>query len=460
MALNEDTIAAISTAAGQGGIGIIRISGSRAAEIADRIFRPKNGINLCSAPSHRMLYGHAIDPADGSVIDEVLAVVMRAPRSYTCEDIVEISCHGGFVPIRKMLQMLIDEGARLAEPGEFTKRAFLNGRLNLSQAEAVADIINAKTEKGLRIAEEQLRGSISDRLSELREELVDIASHVEAYIDFPEEDISTATRKEIFDRLSVVSGSIRKLSSTFDEARFFKDGLSAAIIGRPNVGKSSLLNRLIKKDRAIVTELPGTTRDIIEEYLNINGLPVRIIDTAGIRDSDEVIEQEGIRRSRQAVEQADFVLALLDSSRPLESEDMELVDMLKGKNHMIVLSKSDLPRMLDTKALTDDSDSTISISSATGEGIDRLKNAIFDLNINKSHNEDEGVIITNMRHKSALDRADLALRKTADLLMRDEPVELFSIEMRTALDSMGEITGTVTTDEVLNRIFSSFCIGK
>jgi tRNA modification GTPase len=407
-----------------------------------------------------MLYGHAIDPADGSVIDEVLAVVMRAPRSYTCEDIVEISCHGGFVPIRKMLQMLIDEGARLAEPGEFTKRAFLNGRLNLSQAEAVADIINAKTEKGLRIAEEQLRGSISDRLSELREELVDIASHVEAYIDFPEEDISTATRKEIFDRLSVVSGSIRKLSSTFDEARFFKDGLSAAIIGRPNVGKSSLLNRLIKKDRAIVTELPGTTRDIIEEYLNINGLPVRIIDTAGIRDSDEVIEQEGIRRSRQAVEQADFVLALLDSSRPLESEDMELVDMLKGKNHMIVLSKSDLPRMLDTKALTDDSDSTISISSATGEGIDRLKNAIFDLNINKSHNEDEGVIITNMRHKSALDRADLALRKTADLLMRDEPVELFSIEMRTALDSMGEITGTVTTDEVLNRIFSSFCIGK
>jgi tRNA modification GTPase len=460
MSYIEDTIAAISTPVGQGGIGIVRLSGPDAVTIADRIFRTGKDECLASAPSHRMFYGQIIDPADGHTADEALVSLMRAPNSYTREDVVEINCHGGMVAVRKVLELVLRQGARPAEPGEFTKRAFLNGRIDLSQAEAVLDIINAKTGESMKIACEQLRGGLSERLASLRDELIEISALVEAYIDFPEDEIENASKEEIRRKLGAAKKEIERLSDTFHEGRFFRDGLSTAIVGRPNVGKSSLLNALLRKNRAIVTALPGTTRDLIEDYLNIRGLPVRIMDTAGIRNSDEVIEQEGIRRSMQAIEHADFIIALFDGSCPLTQEDHDLIDIIRDKHAVIVISKADLPRMLQPEHIAAGSGRQIHVSTVTGQGIEELKKVIFESNLHGWKGESEGVIVTNMRHKAALDSAAESLGKAAELIAGNEPLELFSIEMRDALNRIGEITGAVTPDDVLQKIFSSFCIGK
>ncbi len=455
----DDTIAAISTPVGQGGISIVRLSGPQAVGIAETIFRTKTDRNP-SASSHFMHYGHIVDPLDGRPADEVLLVIMRAPNSYTREDVVEINCHGSIVTARRVLEIALRQGARMAEPGEFTRRAFLNGRINLSQAEAVLDIINAKTEEGMRIAHEQLRGGLSERLSEMRKQLIEISAFVEAHIDFPEDEIDTVSKEEIGKRLSEANEEIRRLSDTFNEARFFRDGLSVAIVGRPNVGKSSLLNALLQKDRAIVAAEPGTTRDLIEDYLNINGLPVRIMDTAGIRNSAEMIEQEGIRRSIQAIVHADFVVAMFDGSEPLRQEDLDLLAIIEGRNAVLAVSKADLPQKISLDRSGPDQRQMVCISTVTGEGIQRLKAVIFESNIHGSKEQREGVVVTNMRHKAALDSAAEALQRAGSLLSGDSPLELFSIEMRTGLDRIGEITGVVTTDEILEKIFSSFCIGK
>jgi tRNA modification GTPase len=460
MNYSDDTIAAISTPVGQGGIGIIRMSGPEAFSIADRIFRSGTPGTPSAAPSRRMLYGQITDPADEHMVDEVLLCVMRAPHSYTCEDVVEINCHGGMVSVRKILELVLRQGARLSAPGEFTKRAFLHGRIDLSQAEAVLDIINAKTEESMKIACEQLRGGLTGRLSELREQLIEISAFVEAYIDFPEDEIEAASKERIEKRLLETRHEIRRLSNTFNEARFFRDGLSVAIVGRPNVGKSSLLNTLLMKDRAIVTDLPGTTRDLIEDYLNIGGLPIRIMDTAGIRNSDEVIEQEGIRRSMQAIEQADFIIAMFDSSEPLRKEDLDLIALIRSKNAVMVFSKADLPCVVSLENIMSEGRQYLHLSTVTGEGIDELKTVIFESNIPDWKEEREGVIVTNMRHKTALDSAAESLGRAAELLSRNEPLELFSIEMRDALNRIGEITGVISSDDILNKIFSSFCIGK
>lgn len=456
----DDTIAAISTPLGQGGIGIVRLSGPEAVAIADRIFRSKKNEKPSQAPSHKMLYGHIVDPADERVVDEVLLAIMQAPNSYTREDVVEINCHGSIVAARQILEIALRQGARIAEPGEFTKRAFLHGRLNLSQAEAVIDIINAKTEESMRIASEQLRGGLTEKLSALREQLIEITAFVEAHIDFPEDEIETTSKKEIEQKLSDVSTEIRRLSATFNEARFFREGLSIAIVGRPNVGKSSLLNALLQKDRAIVTDLPGTTRDLIEDYLNINGLPVRIMDTAGIRSSDEIIEREGIRRSILALSHADFIVALFDGSEPFGQEDHDLLGIISDKNAVMVISKADLPQKISLENSAAEGKQCLSLSVVTGEGIESLKSVIFESNLHGWKEEREGVVVTNIRHKAALDSAAESLGRAYELLTGNNPLELFSIEMRGSLDRIGEITGTITTDEILQKIFSSFCIGK
>ena len=456
----EDTIAAISTPVGQGGIGIVRLTGPRAASIADSVFRSPSRKRLLSAPSRRSIYGQIYDPADNRIVDEVLAVVMRAPNSYTREDVVEISSHGGLVSVRNILEIVVRQGARPADPGEFTKRAFLNGRLSLDQAEAVLDIISARTSESMRIAGEQLRGDLTRKLADIRSWLIDISAYVEAYLDFPEDEIEHAPKETIRKRLTETVAEINRLSSTFDEARFFREGLAVAIVGRPNVGKSSLLNTMLQKDRAIVTDLPGTTRDLIEDFLNINGLPVRITDTAGIRNSKEVIEQEGIRRSVQAINHADFIVAMFDGSEPLCQEDLDLLQVIRGKNAVAIISKADLPRAITLDRIAAEGMPLLRLSTVTGEGVEELKQSIFASHLCGWKEEREGVVVTNIRHKTALDSAAGSLEKAALLLAQREPLELFSIEMRSALDMIGEITGTITTDDILDRIFSSFCIGK
>ena len=456
----DDTIAAISTPVGLGGIGIVRLTGSKATSIADGIFRSRNGAGLSASPSHRMIYGRIIDPADGKAVDEGLVTLMWAPNTYTREDVVEINCHGGMVAVRSILELVLQQGARLADPGEFTKRAFLNGRLNLDQAEAVLDIITAKTAEGMRIAGEQLQGALTKKLAEIRVRLIATSASVEAYLDFPEEDIEPSAKEDIQGRLTATITEIRGLSKTFDEARFFRDGLSIAIVGRPNVGKSSLLNALLQKDRAIVTALPGTTRDLIEDYLNINGLPVRITDTAGIRNSEEVIEQEGVRRSLQAIGHADFVVALFDGSEPLRQEDYELLTVISGKHVVAVINKADLPQKITLDHVIAGGMPHLHLSAVTGKGVEELKQHIFAAHLGGWKEERDGVVVTNLRHKSALDRAAGSLENAAALLSRGEPLELFSIEVRDALDRIGEITGAITTDDILDAIFSSFCIGK
>jgi len=459
MHFEDDTIAAISTPIGQGGIGIVRISGPGSFIIADRIFSPKKpGAGL--KKSHSLTLGFITDPDDKSVVDEVLISFMRSPNSYTREDIVEINCHGGMASVKKMLEVVISQGARIADPGEFTKRAFLNGRINLVQAEAVMDLISARTDEGRRIAAEQLRGGLSEELGRLRDSLTTIAALSEAFMDFPEEDIGPLTTNRITEQLDGIMSRLERLSSTFQEARFFREGLSVAIVGRPNVGKSSLLNALLMKDRAIVTETPGTTRDLIEDFLNINGLPVRIIDTAGIRHSDETIEREGIRRSLDAIQNADFVIAVFDGSAAPTKEDLELIDRIKEKSAVAAINKSDLPAVLPLDPIVESGKPCLRISAACGNGLEELKTAIFNANLKNWKEEREGAVITNLRHKIALDRAAEALRNAAIVLAANQPLELFSIELKDALDGIGEITGAVTADDILNKIFTDFCIGK
>ena len=457
---SDDTIAAISTPVGQGGIGIVRMSGPSALAIADRIFVPHKGDRPGAARSHSITYGRVVDPSEGRVVDEVLVSVMLAPRSYTKEDVVEFNCHGGMAPVQALLELVLAQGARLAGPGEFTKRAFLNGRISLAQAEAVMDLISARTEESLRIAAEQLSGGLSERLSSIRESLLEVCALAEAYIDFPEEGIEAETSGQMERELLKIKGELERLSETFREARFFREGFAVAIVGRPNVGKSSLLNALIEKDRAIVTEIPGTTRDLIEEYLDIRGLPVRIVDTAGIRDTAEIVEKEGVRRSIEAMEKADFVVAMFDGSRGAEDDDLELLKRIDAKKAVIAVNKCDLSEKLKLEDIGNAGGRYIHISALTGVGLDELKSAIFEFATGARGCEKEGIVVSNVRHKLALDRATSAIGMAADALASGLPLEIFSMELREAADSVGEITGVVTTEEILDKIFSDFCIGK
>lgn len=464
MFTGDDTIAAISTPLGEGGIGIVRLSGKDSVEITSRIFSSPKNRSLKGSKSHRVIYGYIKDPSTGNEIDEVLVTLMRSPYSYTKEDVVEINCHGGMIPLRKTLELVLKEGARLAEPGEFTKRAFINGRLDLSQAEAVLDLIRAKTDESRRIAIEQLQGGISEKIMELREKLTELCAYVETYIDFPEDDIEIASKQDMLESMREIGKELQALLKTYDEARFFREGLSTAIIGRPNVGKSSLLNALLKKDRAIVTEIPGTTRDVIEEYLNIKGLPLRIMDTAGIRDVENIAEKEGVKRSLQSIENADLIIAVFDRSDPLKDEDFEVIEKIKDKNAIIVINKCDLPAAVaeDTisSRITHYASRILQISATRGDGLEELKESIFDLCLKDWREEREGVVITNIRHKTALENAEASLDRAMSALIEDQPLEILALELRDSLDRLGEIVGAVTTEDILNRIFNDFCIGK
>jgi tRNA modification GTPase len=455
----EDTIAAISTPVGQGGIGIVRMSGPQVFEIIDKIFRPKRSGRPSGASSNMLLYGHIIDTDKEKEIDEVLVSLMRNPNSYTREDVVEINCHGGMISVKRVLETLLRHGARLAEPGEFTKRAFLNGRIGLTEAEAVLDLIHAKTNESMKMAVEQLRGGLAEQIDGIRSSLMEICALVEAYIDFPEDDINVKTNKQLVLQLETIKREIEQLSGSFQEARFFREGLSVAIVGRPNVGKSSLLNALLKRNRAIVTDFPGTTRDQIEEFININGLPVRITDTAGIRNSSEAVEKEGIRRSLDAINSSDYIIAMFDGSEPLTEEDFELLDKIADRNGILAINKSDLPSGISFSDIKKYRTTHLLISALTGDGLENLKSAVFNSNLKNWKEEREGVVVTNIRHKVALDRAALALEGAINSVDK-QPLEIFAIDLREALDNIGEITGVVTSDDILNKIFSEFCIGK
>jgi tRNA modification GTPase len=451
----EDTIAAIATPLGEGGLAVIRLSGRDALAVADRCFVPagRSSATPSVAPSHTIHYGHIV--CDGRVVDEVLLAVMRAPRTFTREDSVEITCHGGVLAAKLVLAAALAAGARLAEPGEFTRRAFLNGRLDLAQAEAVADLIHARTELALRAANEQLAGKLSQRINRLRDELMQTLAHIEAHIDFPDEDIAPDTREQLLARLERGVAFMDELLRTADEGQILRRGIRAAIIGRPNAGKSSLLNQLLGRDRAIVSPIAGTTRDTIEETANLRGLPVVFIDTAGLREAGDVIEAEGVRRSRESLQRAELILHVLDASEPLTPADEALLDQSAGKKRIVVLNKVDLPRRLAAAPA-----GAVEVSCATGAGLEALKDAIRDAVWSGDIKAEMLEVMINARHQDALRRAREAAGRAGELLRADQPLELAAMELRIAANAVGEIVGKTATEDLLDAIFSQFCIGK
>jgi len=455
--LEQDTICAISTPPGEGGIGIIRISGPKAVPITSKVFKPRNVQPLDRAKTYTLQYGHIVDPKSGEVCDEAIIGIMRSPTSYTREDVVEINCHSGMISLRRILETVIAAGARLAEPGEFTQRAFVNGRIDLAQAEAVLDIITAKTELSHKAALKQLQGGLSTEIASLQDELITLLASVEAGIDFPDEDIETASGTSLADTVACMITEIDKMLSGFAFGQILRNGYATAIVGRPNVGKSSLLNTLLKRDRAIVSEIPGTTRDVLEEYVNSAGIPLRIIDTAGIRHANDTIEQEGVRRSLAALASADLALIVLDGSETMTAEDRRVLEEAKEKNFLIVLNKNDLPRK---KFDLDPTWTVVPVSCKNGHGLDDLTNAIADkIFQNTAMHQEQGWMI-NVRHKTALEQTREHLQHAEASIAAKLSPEFYAADLRSALDNLGLITGATCTEDILKRIFSTFCIGK
>ncbi|AHM57503.1 tRNA modification GTPase MnmE [Peptoclostridium acidaminophilum DSM 3953] len=456
----DETIAAISSASGEGGIGIIRISGERAYDICKAIFVPAAGKAIEDYSPRTMMYGHV---QDGDIaLDEVLAVYMKAPHSYTKEDVVEINCHGGYISLRKILHLILKSGARLAEPGEFTKRAFLNGRLDLSQAEAVMDIIKAKTDSSHSIAQNQLEGGLSAKVRALKASVAAILAHVEVSIDFPEEDIEEITMGVLREKTEQLLEEMQELYKTAHTGKILRDGLSTVIAGKPNVGKSSLLNALIGESRAIVTNIPGTTRDVIEEYINIKGIPLRLVDTAGIRSTEDVVEKIGVEKTRQSIETADLVMLVLDASEKLSSEDIEILELLGDKKCIVIINKTDLAPALDEKEIASyvGGRSIIRISAAESTGIRELENEIAEMVYSGSVAYESSAIISNVRHKHAMEKAIGAAGECIKGIDSGMPLDFVEIDLKNVWDSLGEITGDTVSEDLLDVIFSQFCLGK
>ena len=456
----NDTIAAIATPLGEGGLAVVRVSGAQAFAVADKSFQPagKSSLKPSAAPTHTIQYGKIV--RDEKVIDEVLLAVLRAPRTFTREDTGEISCHGGILPAKLVLDTLLANGARLAEPGEFTKRAFLNGRLDLAQAEAVADLIHSRTELALAAANEQLAGKLSQRINELRDEMMKTLAHVEAHIDFPEEDISPDTKEQLLQRLEKAVAFMDELLRTANEGQVLRHGIRAAIVGRPNAGKSSLLNQLLGRDRAIVSPIAGTTRDTIEETANIRGLPVIFIDTAGLREARDEIEVEGIRRSRESLASAEFILHVLDASEPLTAADEIYLNEFAGKKRIFVLNKIDLPNKLELPERVTRHSSLVTVSCVSGQGIEALKNAVKEMVWSGEIRAEMLQVMINSRHQDALNRARVSAQTTLEALRADLPLELVALDLHIAVNAVGEIVGKTTTEDLLDSIFSQFCLGK
>ena len=454
----DDTIAAIATPLGEGGLAVIRLSGPQALAVADRSFAPAGeaSVKPSAAATHTIQFGRVV--REGQTVDEALVAVMRAPRTFTREDVVEITCHGGILAAKMVLDTVLANGARLAEPGEFTRRAFLNGRIDLAQAEAVADLIHSRTELALRAANEQLAGKLSQRIHKLRDEMLETLAHVEAHIDFPEEDIAPDTLDQLIARLQHGVTFMDELLRTAPEGQILRRGLRAAIIGRPNAGKSSLLNQLLGHDRAIVSAIPGTTRDTISETANIRGLPVIFIDTAGLREAGDEIEAEGVRRSRQTFQQAELILHVFDAAAPLSEADEKYLAEFAGKQRILVRNKIDLSAWLEfppgLKAPVAD------VCCLTGQGIEPLKDAIKELVWSGEIKAEMLQVTINSRHQDALNRARTATLHTLEALRASQTLELVALDLRIAVNAVGEIVGQTTTEDLLDIIFSQFCIGK
>ncbi len=453
-----DTIAAIATPIGEGGISIIRVSGENALEIVNKIFR---GANLNKVASHTIHYGHIIDYANKDVVDEVLVTVMLAPKTFTRENTVEVSCHGGLLVTQKILQLILDNGARMATPGEFTKRAFINGRIDLTQAESIMDIIEAKTDRARQVAMKQLEGGLLFEIRKLRQELLNTMAHEEVNIDYPEYDMDDVTSKEMYDKAQQVIKEIDKLLATAQEGKVVRSGLATAIVGRPNVGKSSLLNYLSKEEKAIVTNIAGTTRDTLEEYVSLKGILLKLIDTAGIRQTDDIVEKIGVERSKRAITESDLVLLLINSSEELTEEDQKLLELTQDKKRIIILNKADQVAKITKKDIQKITDSPIvTISVLKKQNMTGLEEAIKSLFLQGIADSKSEVMVTNQRQNDLLRKAKQSLIEAIEAINDNMPLDLVQIDLKEAWDSLGEITGDTAPDELMARLFSKFCLGK
>ena len=451
-----DTIAAISTPKGEGGIGIIRISGDKSFEILSKIFNMKNPNK--DLGFYKFNYGFV---HDNGKIDEVMTVRMKAPKTYTCEDIVEINCHGGNLITEKVLELVLKNGARHAEQGEFTKRAFMNGRIDLSQAEAVMDLIQGKTEKSISLSMDQLRGDLKEKINKFKKALLDVTAHVNVVLDYPEEGIDDPLPENLRENLEKVYKEANILIESYDKGKKIKEGIKTVIVGKPNVGKSTLLNSLLKEERAIVTHIPGTTRDIIEEIINIKGIPLVLVDTAGIRKTEDIVENIGVEKSKQFIEKADLILLVLDASKELEKEDIEVIEKIKKNNKktIVLLNKIDLERKIDLSNY--DLENILEISAKDNIGIDEMEEKIYSYIVEEDvENTSEKLIITNIRHKTALEKTKEAVNNIFETIDNGMPMDLISVDLKEALDALSEITGEISSEDILDHVFGNFCVGK
>ena len=449
-----ETIAAISTPPGVGGIGIIRISGDNALNVAKRIFKAKNKSEI---KPFTIRFGYVVDE-NQNALDQVLVSYFKSPKSYTGEDVIEINCHGGNVSTREILELVLKNGARLAEPGEFTKRAFLNGKLDLTQAEAVIELINSKSDKESKASYKQLEGLLGAKIKEIKQGIIDLLVDIEANIDYPEYDIEEVRRERIYNVLSTNVSKLETLEKSFESGKILRDGVSTVIIGKPNVGKSSLLNRLVKEDRAIVTEIAGTTRDTIEEYITIRGIPLKLVDTAGIHETDDIVESIGVNKSKKAIDESELVLLMLDATRELSKEDEELLEATKNKNRIILINKIDADKKINKNMFK--SDKVIEMSTKTLAGIEELEETIEEMfNISELNMENE-IVITNVRHKNLIHKAAEEIKNAIVSIKNGLPIDMLSIDLQEALQNLGEITGESISEEVVKGIFAKFCVGK
>ena len=457
----DDTIAAIATAPGEGGIGIIRISGEKALPVAESIFKSVTGKLIKEYNARTLIYGTVIDD-NGVTIDEALVAYMKGPRSYTGEDVIEINCHGGFISVKKILELILSKDVRLADAGEFTKRAFLNGRIDLSQAEAIIDVIKAKTDKAHEVAQSQLEGSLSKKIKDLRFKITEVLAHLEVSIDFAEEDVEEITYNKLKESAEELKKEIKQLYDTAESGKILRDGLKTVIIGKPNVGKSSLLNSILGENRAIVTDIAGTTRDVIEEFVNIKGIPLKIVDTAGIRETEDIVEKIGVEKSRESYSTADLVIMVLDSSRPLAEEDREILKTLENKKTIVLLNKIDLPQQIDLDELSKyvDCSSIIKISALQNEGIEQLQDKIESMVYKGSVKNSSSLMITNSRHKDALLKAYESINDAISAIDQYLPYDFIEVDFKNIWDYLGYINGDTVKEDLLDTIFANFCIGK
>ncbi|PDZ12446.1 tRNA uridine-5-carboxymethylaminomethyl(34) synthesis GTPase MnmE [Bacillus pseudomycoides] len=458
--MDFDTIAAISTALGEGAIAIVRVSGEDAIEKVNRIFKGKD---LTAVSSHTIHYGHIVDLDTDQVIEEVMVSIMRAPRTFTRENIVEINCHGGLVSVNKVLQLILAQGVRLAEPGEFTKRAFLNGRIDLSQAEAVMDLIRAKTDRAMNVAMNQMEGRLSKLIGRLRQEILETLAHVEVNIDYPEyDDVEEMTHNILIEKATHVRGEIKKILETSKQGKILREGIATAIIGRPNVGKSSLLNSLVQEKKAIVTDIAGTTRDVIEEYVNVRGVPLKLIDTAGIRETEDIVERIGVERSKEMMGQADLVLIVVNYSEALINEDEDLFRAVRGKDFIVIVNKTDLPKQIDMKRVTElaGKNRMITTSLIEEKGVDELEKAIADLFFEGTIESADMTYVSNARHIGLLTQAEKTIGDAIEAIENGVPIDMVQIDLTRTWEILGEITGDTVHESLIDQLFSQFCLGK